>query len=293
MANIHKDRDNLLPMSTWRISSVTVMVLVIIIFLYPSTADTNFEIAISLAQKGDLSYSEGLYQEALTAYNNSVLQDPYNSNVWNKLGETQAHLGQYSEAADSFDRAIKLDPYFSRAWVNKGDALKQLGKIEDAITMYDRAIAINPNDLHALVNRGINLEELGMQEEAQKSFNDVIRISDKEIRVHPNDARYDAELWNQRGTALSRLGRYREALQSYDEALSINPKHVDALKNKQDLLFTLDTIGNVTLPKSVPTTIGVTTRPTKKPAGMASYLPIIGVFILVFGWYRYGKNLRP
>ena len=63
----------------------------------------------------------------------------------------------------------------------------------DAIEAYDRAIAINPNDLHALVNKGVSLQELGNQEEAQKVFNEVIRLSDKEIRSHPNDARFDAE----------------------------------------------------------------------------------------------------
>ena len=279
-------------MSTRRVSQVTVLVLVVVAFLQPVIADTTFEIAISLAQKGDISYSEGLYAEALADYNGSVEQDPYNSVVWNKLGMTQNKMGQYAEAEDSFNRALKLDPYFGKAWVNKGDALTSQGKTLNAIDAYDRAIAINPNDLHALVNKGMILQELGKQEEAQKVFNEVIRLSDKEIRSHPNDAKYDAGLWTYRALAFTKLGRYREALQSYDQALSIDPKHIDALENKQALLLTLDSMGNVSLPQPVPTTASTGLRPTKKPAPMMSYIPVIGVGVLAL-WYAYGKRLHP
>jgi len=232
-----------------------------------------------------------MYTEALAAYNGSIAQDPYNSVVWNKLGMTQSQLGQYPDAVVSFDQALKIDPYFGEAWVNKGDALTHQGKTGDAIGAYDRAIAINPNDLQALVNKGLNLQEMGKQEDALTVFNEVIRISDKEIRTHPNDAKYDADLYDSRAIAFTKLGRYREALQSFDQALAINPKHVDAIKNKQDLLFTLDTMGNVSLPQPVPTTGITTSRPTQKPASSGSYIPVLGVFVMAL-WYGYGKRSK-
>jgi len=279
-------------MSTRRLSRVTILVLVVVVFLQPVIADTSFEVAISLAQKGDLFYSEGLYAEAFTAYNGSIEQDPYNSVIWNKFGMTQSQLGQNQAAVESFDHAIKLDPYFGKAWVNKGDELTNLNKTGDAIGAYDRAIAINPNDLRALVNKGLNLQKLGKQEEALKVFNEIIRISDKEIRTHPNDARFDAGLWTNRALALSKLGRYREALQSYDQALSIDPKNIDALKNKQALLFTLDSMGNVSLPQPVPTTEVTGFQPTKKPAPVSSFVPVLGVVFLSL-CYVYGRRRDP
>ena len=222
-----------------------------------------------------------MYADALTSYNGSIGQDPYNSVVWNKLGMTQSKLGEYAGAVDSFNNALKLDPYFGEAWVNKGDALTNLGKTGEAIEAYDRAIAINPNDLRALVNKGVNLQEMGKQDEAQKVFNEVIRLSDKEIRSHPNDAKFDAGLWTYRALAFTKLGRYREALQSYDQALSIDPKYIVALNNKQALLFTLDSMGNVSLPQPVPTTVGTTVRPTKKASTSNAYIPVLGVIVLV------------
>lgn len=268
---------------------VTMMVLLVAIFLQPVVADTTFEVAVSLAQKGDLSFSEGRYEDALNAYNGSIGQDPYNSIVWNKLGVTQSRLGQYTAAVDSFDHAIRLDPLFGQAWVNKGDALTYRGKIAEANEAYDRATAINPNDLRALVNKGKNLQELGKQEEAQKNFNEVVRISDKEIRVHPNDAKFDAGLWTYRAKALTELGRYREALQSFDEALSIDPKHIEAIQNKQALLVKLDTLGNVSLPEPAPSTLSPGMRPTKKAAPLMSCIPVLGV-ILVSAWLGYRKH---
>ena len=279
-------------MGTWRLSRVAILVLVVVVFLQPVIADTFFEGAVVLAQKGDLSYSSAMYTEALAAYNASVEQDPYNSIVWNKLGMTQDQLGQYAGAVESFDHALRLDPYFGPAWVNKGDALKNLGKTADAIDAYDRAIAINPNDLRALVNKGENLQDLGKQEEAQKVFNEVIRISDKEIRLHPNDAKYDAGLWSYRAMAFTKLGRYREALQSYDQALTIDPKHIAALKNKQTLLRTLDSMGNVSLPQPVPTTGATGLRPTKKAAPLMPYIPALGFVVLVL-WFGYSKRRHP
>ena len=78
-------------------------------------------------------------------------------------------------------------------------------------------------------------------------------------------------LYNYRALAFTKLGRYREALQSYDQALSIDPKHIEALKNKQALLFALDSMGNVTLPEPPPTTRSPGLQPTKKPAPVTSY----------------------
>jgi tetratricopeptide (TPR) repeat protein len=270
-------------MNTWRLSRVTILLLVIVVFFQPVHADTTFEIAISLAQKGDISYSQGLYTDALAFYNGSIGQDPYNSVVWNKFGITQGKLGDYAGAVDSFNNALKIDPYFGDAWVNKGDALTSLGKTGEAIDAYNRAIAINPNDLRALADKGINLVAMGKQDDAQIVFNEVIRLSDKEIRTHPNDAKFDAGLWTYRALAFTKLGRYREALQAYDQALSVDPKYAVALNNKQALLFTLDSMGNVSLPQPVPTTPGTTVRPTKKATPIATYIPVLSVIVLVLG----------
>ena len=272
-------------MSTWYRSWHGILVLVILLFIPVAFADTAIETATSLSQKGDLLFSEGRYSEALAAYNASIVQDPYNAVIWNKFGQTQSILGFYHDAAGSFEQAVKLDPYYGTAWVNLGDALESQGKTDESVAIYDRAIALNPNDLHALNKKGAILQVLGKEDEAQKVFEEIIRISDKDLRVHPNDAKYDVDLWNNRAIALSKLGRYREALQAYDQALSINPKYEDALKNKKELLLTLDTRGNVSLPEPPQTVITNIPKTTNKVVPLPLLIPITAVILLVAGMY--------
>ena len=123
-----------------------------------------------------------------------------------------------------------------KAWDNKGDAFYRIGMYNEAIESYDRAHAVNPNDLHALVNKGICLERLSKPADAKKEFTEVVRIAEREVRVHPNEAKYDADLWNNKGVALYHLGRTVDAMEAYDKALSINPKHTEAQLNRDTAL---------------------------------------------------------
>jgi tetratricopeptide (TPR) repeat protein len=267
------------------------LVLALLFLLTQVTADTSFDIALTWAQKGDLFFSEGQYQQALESYNTSVTLDPYNPIAWNKFGETQSQLGDYRGALHSYSEAVRIDPYFGNAWVNQGDALQQTGKTQDALTSYNRAISINPNDMHAFINKGLLLKSMGNQVDAQNAFNEVLKISDRELRVHPNDAKYDADLWDYRALAFGELGRYQEALQSYDQALAINPKHPDAIRNKRILLDKLDTTGNLSIVKSSPPITTAVTKPPTKSVPMPVYLPLF-VLITVAIWQWYIKKPR-
>ncbi len=204
------------------------------------SADTPSEISISWVQKGDNYVAQGMYREALNAYDNAIATDPYNSIAWNRKGVALMKSGNDTEAIKAFEKSLELDPYSTEAWDNKGDAYSHLGEYRDAIIAYDHSLAINPNDLYALVRKGINLQDSGNPGEAMKVYEDVIQIAEREVRKHPNDARYDADLWTNKGDALARLGRYFDALDAYETALNINPKHEGALKGKKavdDLLM--------------------------------------------------------
>jgi tetratricopeptide (TPR) repeat protein len=270
-------------MKVWRAVQVTLPVLVLLILISPAFADTSFDMALSWAQKGDLFYSQGQYDQALEAYNTSVSLDPYNSIAWNKLGQTQVRLGNTSDAIRAFGESTRLDPFFGTAWVNKGDQLLLAGNVSQALEAYNRAISINPNDMHAYISKGMLFKGEGKLDDARAAFTEVLSISDRELRVHPNDAKYNADLWDYRANALAELGRYQEALQAYDRALEINPKHEDAIKNKKDLLNSLDEQGNIAIVKNPPPTTVPTAKPTTKPLTLPVLLPLATVlFVIVF-----------
>ena len=201
-------------------------------FLVPAPVSGNSpsEIAAAYIQKGDDLTLQKEYFGALEAYEAAVASDPYNSIAWNKLGIAHMNTGRYQDAVTAFEKAITIDPSFPEAWNNKGDSLVKLGEHEEAIIAYDQALRLNPNDLYALLRKGTSLQESGSPDEALRIYQVVIDLAEKEVRKHPDYARFDAKLWSNKGEALYRLGRYAEAMEAYSTALSINPKYERAVQ---------------------------------------------------------------
>jgi tetratricopeptide (TPR) repeat protein len=221
------------PTPTW--SSVIlagILFLALVMTVIPARGDSPSEIAAGYVQKGDDLTLQKRYLEALPEYEKAVATDPYNSIAWNKLGKAHMNTGRFQDAVLAFDRALTLDPYSIEAWNNKGDSLAMLGEYAEAISTYDRALLVNPNNLYALLKKGVCLQESGSPGEAMGIYEDVITRAEREMRRHPQYARYDAQLWTNKGDALSRLGRYEEAVDAYSTALAINPKVDRAILGK-------------------------------------------------------------
>jgi tetratricopeptide (TPR) repeat protein len=212
---------------------IIIFMAVCTLIIVPACADTSSEIALSWVQKGDDFFLQERYNESLECYETAIGYDPYHSITWNKLGLARMAVSDYEGAVRAFNRSIDLDPLYSSPWNNKGDAFFHMGQYEEAIKSYDGALAINSNDLYALVHKGINLQESGHSDQAMKVYEEVILIADREVRKHPNDAKFDAGLWTNKGDAFFQLGRYEEAQESYETALRINPKFKGAMEGMQ------------------------------------------------------------
>ena len=242
------------------------------------SADTPSEISVSWVQKGDNYVAQGMYREALVAYDSAIATDPYNSIAWSRKGVALMESGDDTAAIKAFEKSLELDPYSNEAWDNKGDAYNHLGQYRDAITAYDHSLAINPNDLYALVQKGINLQESGNPGEAMKIYEEVIRIAEREVRKHPNDAGFDADLWTNKGDALAHIGRYFDALDAYETALNINPKHEGALKGKKAVdNYLMEVRGTFTENSIIPPTIigTVNTTPSVPLSPAVSFSAVI------------------
>jgi tetratricopeptide (TPR) repeat protein len=132
----------------------------------------------------------------------------------------------------AFEMALTIDPSYPDAWNNKGDSFTHLGQYEDAIIAYEQALRLNPHDLYALLRKGTSLQESGSPAEAMLVYQEVISQAEKEVRKHPDYARFDAKLWANKGEALYRLGRYTEAIEAYSTAITVNPKYDRAIQGK-------------------------------------------------------------
>jgi tetratricopeptide (TPR) repeat protein len=273
------------------IFTVFLVLLLMGAMVIPVAATTQMEESVTLVQTGNDLMAQGRYGDALIAFDSAIEHDPYSSLAWNGRGIALLKMGAVKGAPEAFKKAVEIDPYYVTAWDNLGDSYTYLGSFPEAIDAYDRAIAVNPNDLYAMVHKGMCLQELGKPEEAMQLYEKTVTLAEYEVRKHPNDARYDARLWANKGDALYRLGRYQEAMDAYSVALQINPKNDQALNGKKAVEAVIRVPYGTT--GEVPPPLGsLTPTPTPTRAAPLSLIPLAGaVGIVLLFWQRNRRGL--
>lgn len=72
---------------------------------------------------------------------------------WHNKGVDLYTQGIYDEAINAYDEAIRLKPNDTAAWINKGNALCMQDKYDEAIKCYDEVIGFDPSNTAALSNK--------------------------------------------------------------------------------------------------------------------------------------------
>ncbi len=73
--------------------------------------------------------------------------------AWNNIGYAQDELGQYQEALTAYENALANDPNHINALNNKGITLENLNRHPEALAAYNAALALDPNYEKASRNR--------------------------------------------------------------------------------------------------------------------------------------------
>lgn len=63
-----------------------------------------------LLQKGKALLLEGDFEQALSCFEQAILMDQKNAEVWNLKGAALRSMGRYDEALECFNKALELDP---------------------------------------------------------------------------------------------------------------------------------------------------------------------------------------
>jgi tetratricopeptide (TPR) repeat protein len=63
-----------------------------------------------LIKKGNELIEEGKFEESLSYFDQALILQPNNPDLWNKKGVALRGLGRYNEALDCFNRSLQLDP---------------------------------------------------------------------------------------------------------------------------------------------------------------------------------------
>ena len=66
-----------------------------------------------------------------------------------KKGDGYMKNGQYLEALSCFEQAIILNPNDPDLWNSKASALRSMGRYEEAIECFNKSLEIDPRDKHS------------------------------------------------------------------------------------------------------------------------------------------------
>ncbi len=63
-----------------------------------------------LVSKGKSLLEEGNFEEALSNFEQALLQDPEDPDLWNHKGAALRSMGRYDEAIECFNKSLTIDP---------------------------------------------------------------------------------------------------------------------------------------------------------------------------------------
>lgn len=187
------------------------------------------------------------YTDALSAANNSILEEPTNPRGYFQAGRAQIGMEDYVAADTLFEKALELYPAYSaevrvereNAWIglfNSSIEPMNAGNPEEGVRLLEMAETIFPGQRpEALINLGVGYGNVDRNEEAIEAFGKALEL----IR-NPNLEGADSAMvagWVEqeasvafnRAQLLSQAERYDEAAAEYEAYLESSPGDVSAL----------------------------------------------------------------
>jgi predicted O-linked N-acetylglucosamine transferase (SPINDLY family) len=135
---------------------------------------------------GCMLASVGRFDEAITAFGQSIALNPRYGEVHSNLGNALREKGRLDEAAAAYRNAIAIRPDYAPAHCGLGYVLKSAGHIDQAISCYRQAIALDPDFPEALNNLGNALGDIGQVDEAIGVYRRAISLKPNFAAAHSN-----------------------------------------------------------------------------------------------------------
>jgi Ca-activated chloride channel family protein len=119
-------------------------------------------------QKGNDHYYDEKYDEALTSYQDALLEDPQSTVAHFNQGNALYKLEKYEEAIESYQKSLasKEISMEALAYFNIGNAYFKQDKLQESIAAYIKALERNPGDQDTKYN--LELARAKLKESADK-----------------------------------------------------------------------------------------------------------------------------
>ena len=118
----------------------------------------------------------GMHREAIEAFKQALLFNPYLAEPYYNLGVCYGALKMYQEATDAYRQAIRIRPDYAQAYYNLGMDYSILSMNREAIEAYMQAIRIEPDYAQAYFNVGYIYAKLGNYKESINAYKQATRI---------------------------------------------------------------------------------------------------------------------
>lgn len=182
----------------------------------PALAQADFTKALS-------DYKQGKYQEAITAFEQIVADNPDYEDGFRILGDSYLKTRQFERAAEAFQNALRLKDDFYPTYFALGTAYYNARRYEDAVATLlkgERFAPANPAEKRKIYSiRGAAYFNSGKYAEAISDLEKAQSIQ----RGRPNE-------WLQLGLAYFQTGNEARAVQYLDSVLRVEPGNEQALR---------------------------------------------------------------
>lgn len=184
---------------------------------YQGALSENPEHPDALHLLGMLAHQVGNHDLARDLINLALHANPHSPVFHCNLGTVAQSQGKLDEAITCFRKAIQINPANAVFHYNLGHALQRQGHLQAAIAAYRQALALAPNHIESLSNLGHCLLAAGETAPALENFRLAATLAPGLPEMHFN-----------LGTALGAQSRLDEAIASYRQAIALFPDYAQA-----------------------------------------------------------------
>lgn len=200
---------------------------------------------IALMKLGKYYCAIGRFDEAKTAYQTLLQENPRHHDAWSQMGQTLLEQHEFDRAIEAFRKQLEIVPDHDDAWYRMGMSFKLQGKPDKAIAPFQKQLECNPKhkealeELQGLLEKQEGLAKILTQyqqqaERLEKQGQLVEAIKNYQILLTLQPEHTTA--WNSLGVLLSQREEFEEAIRAFQKQLEVQPDHDWAWNNLGDAL---------------------------------------------------------
>ncbi len=127
-----------------------------------NNADKKVTDKVDFYKAGRMYLAQGNAAKAVQAFQQAIIQNPDDANIYFSIAQIYMRLGSYDNAIEGFKNVVRLEPYNGQAYLLLGGCYDLQNKTDEAIASVGRSVAIfqKKNDTESLNRAAVALKKL-------------------------------------------------------------------------------------------------------------------------------------